>query len=67
MDAEIDKLTEFASWLTTRAETISVGASQPVYAIFAALEEFKAMPKPNDDISDPEGDGTHPNQMGPWS
>jgi hypothetical protein len=27
----------------------------------------KAFASPNDDNSDSQGDGTHPNQMGPWS
>ena len=40
---QIDELTEFAAWLTTRDEVIAVGGSETVYAMFDALEEFKAM------------------------
>jgi hypothetical protein len=40
---EIDILTEFAAWLTTRETVIKAGASVEVYDMIEALREFKQM------------------------
>ena len=43
MSDYIDPVTEFAAWLTTREAVIKVGASETVYAMFEALDEFQKL------------------------
>lgn len=43
MSDDIDPVTEFAAWLTTRETVIKVGGSETVYAMFEALDEFQKM------------------------
>jgi hypothetical protein len=43
MSDYIDPVTEFAAWLTTRETVVKVGASETVYAMFEALDEFQKM------------------------
>lgn len=40
---DIPAATEFGMWLTTRDKVIKVGASEPVYAMTEALQEFEAL------------------------
>lgn len=43
VNTEIDAVTEFATWLTTRETVIKVGGSETVYAMWDALDEFQKM------------------------
>jgi hypothetical protein len=43
MSDYIDPVTEFAAWLTTRETVIKVGASETVYAMWEALDEFQKL------------------------
>ena len=40
---EIDPVTEFAMWLTTRKQTVTVGAQHTVYKMTQALEEWRKL------------------------
>ena len=42
-EAVTDEVADFATWLTTREKVIEVGASETVYAMFAAFEEWRRL------------------------